>query len=714
MTTETLTEAPIYTIQTTGPYAIPHAWSRDADLVVDVRAPDGSTLRLAQGDWSVAPAAPDDSGDLTLTAPAAALHHGKELVITRETLVEQGWAGQAAREKGLEREIDRSARAVQDLRALTERMPRLPRGAAPARPQMPAPEADRVLVGRQDGAGWEHGPNVDEVANAQGYAQAAEGARDRAREWAESPEDVQVEPGHFSALHYAEKARQEARSVQYPVSYGIAQGLTGPEKAQAQANIGLMPQSHPLDNAAGRVLMTGAFGAGTAVTLTDVDDCDLILHFGFYAHTRDAAPLNTPMAEAGMLFVYRGLPTNFVRQVWINRDGPEIFTRFSTDSSSYSPWTRILDTSHILGNSFTVTVGAGGDFPSISAALTSLTENVVALRYKRSGISVTVRLLSGFVLQEQIVCRNGLDLSWITLTSDDAVVDIDASSINTRMYSAVDEGAGHPFAFYAFRNSALPKFQVLFQYATRQTGGLGRGGVLVAEDSKVIFAPGSGVKNAFDGLKVIYGSEAQCHIDGLTAGIKPQTSGVDFSGAGNRAFQAQYGSRASLPRSNFSGAGGDYAVYVIWGSSVDIYQSKVEDAEGTAVACRDGSVMNAREVNAKNAGNHGFYCIHGSTMNARQDPLSWAGGDGANGATKNGVHCGEGSSIACSGMTAKNCGDAGFRALEGGRISCPYGDASGSTIGFRCTEGSIISAEGSTGSTNITPNSIQADGIIFR
>ncbi|MFB9151589.1 hypothetical protein [Roseovarius ramblicola] len=42
---------------------------------------------------------------------------------------------------------------------------------------------------------------------------AAQAARDKAREWASSPEDVEVEPGLFSARHYAAKASTSGLSA---------------------------------------------------------------------------------------------------------------------------------------------------------------------------------------------------------------------------------------------------------------------------------------------------------------------------------------------------------------------------------------------------------------------------------------------------------------------------------------------------------------------
>jgi hypothetical protein len=53
--------------------------------------------------------------------------------------------------------------------------------------------------------------------------EAAESARDKAGEWAENPEDVEVETGKYSALHHASKAAQSA-IVAEAAAHGIQTG----------------------------------------------------------------------------------------------------------------------------------------------------------------------------------------------------------------------------------------------------------------------------------------------------------------------------------------------------------------------------------------------------------------------------------------------------------------------------------------------------------
>lgn len=129
MTTEALTPAPPYVVAGTGPYAIPHPYQSAGDLVVAVRQESGANATLVLGEhFTVSPAiALVDGGDLTLDAGAASAYAGWTLTIVRETTIEQGWTGtQGAREKGLERALDRHTQALQDAAARIARALVLP------------------------------------------------------------------------------------------------------------------------------------------------------------------------------------------------------------------------------------------------------------------------------------------------------------------------------------------------------------------------------------------------------------------------------------------------------------------------------------------------------------------------------------------------------------------------------------------------------------
>lgn len=92
---------------------------------------------------------------------------------------------------------------------------------------LPAPSSGVTIVGNTAEDGWEAGPTADEVSNAQTYANNASSSASasassasaaltsennaethelKAQDWAEELEDVEVETGKFSALHWAAKA----------------------------------------------------------------------------------------------------------------------------------------------------------------------------------------------------------------------------------------------------------------------------------------------------------------------------------------------------------------------------------------------------------------------------------------------------------------------------------------------------------------------------
>lgn len=77
-----------------------------------------------------------------------------------------------------------------------------------------AERANRAVIFSADGLKVLAGPTADEVAAAQTYAEEAMAARDKAEAWADEDEDVDVEPGRFSAKHHAAKAEDSSVAAQ--------------------------------------------------------------------------------------------------------------------------------------------------------------------------------------------------------------------------------------------------------------------------------------------------------------------------------------------------------------------------------------------------------------------------------------------------------------------------------------------------------------------
>ncbi len=89
-----------------------------------------------------------------------------------------------------------------------------------------------------------------------------------------------------------------------------------------------------------------------------------------------------------------------------------------------------------------VTVGPGGDFANINAALSALAEKYPI--YLGAGYNVEVRLLEGFTVAEQIFV-NGVDLGWIRITSAEPVKPITAFANGGAGFTIVTI-AGHGYS----------------------------------------------------------------------------------------------------------------------------------------------------------------------------------------------------------------------------------------------------------------------------
>lgn len=346
-------------------------------------------------------------------------------------------------------------------------------------------------------------------------------------------------------------------------------------------------------------------------------------------------------------------------------------------------------TTYFLGADAVFTVGPGGDFSTINAAMETLTRT--APTYVSGGVKVQLSLLAGFVMAEQVHVDN-IDLGWITVTSVDTTVAVDEAAITQELIGLEDNKP----LFCGTNGATLPTLGCLFVYADNTTSA---DGITLASGSKVRFlssepdsaVPVSGVRNARKGLSLFAGSEAVCSQMGLTQGGGGSGAGlavgVDFSGALMYAVHAQHGSRATLTRSNFADCEGTDAVYVIWNSFADIYQSDISGHTGSnaAVHARDASVVCARECNANNS-TTGFHALHAATIDARSSTANDCANYGylANGA----------SFMDATAGSANNAGNRGVWASNGSTIEFDTGSATGAlgTAAVGATAGSTINA----------------------
>lgn len=355
------------------------------------------------------------------------------------------------------------------------------------------------------------------------------------------------------------------------------------------------------------------------------------------------------------------------------------------------------------GADVTVTVGAGGDYATINAAIKALSERHPT--YKNNGLTAEIKLLTGFVMAEQVFARR-IDLSWIIITAVDAVVTIDHTAITQEL---VDEDNIQP-AFGAIYDAKLPTIGALFAYASNATA---KDGFAAFFNSSVTFMPECGVRNSRNGLKVVYNSSANCYMPGMlqvTNGGDGGVQGVDLRNCAGTALHVAFNSVAGLVRGNFNDAGG-YACYIIWNSRADLYMSQAKNAGISGLYCRDGSTANGRGMNVSGAVKNGFHALHNARIDARYTEDTTAGLEGASNCGDIGVLASGSGYIEAVDMIAMNCGNAGVAAIGNSLVNANYANVSGAgQKGVYAHGASIINFDGGIADNVIGSASVWADG----
>lgn len=225
------------------------------------------------------------------------------------------------------------------------------------------------------------------------------------------------------------------------------------------------------------------------------------------------------------------------------------------------------------GENITVTVGTGGDYATINAALAAL--SVYYPLYVTAGFTATIQLLTGFVMAEQVLVK-GMNLSWVRITSVDALVTIQRSALTTNfsgLYPAFGVGMG-----------ALPRLCALFSMDA--TGlATSREGIYVSPGGVAYVEGGCGVRSA-----------GGCGINCVTGLVYATDS--DFRNAGRICAFADYGGTVVVTGATLSG-GGVYGVYA--GNGSNIIADLANCQRGGSPAATDINTYMGSRVTALNA-----------------------------------------------------------------------------------------------------------------
>lgn len=174
MTVETTTPVARYPISSIGPYGIEWPYFEDSHMAtLEV---DGVQIPVDAAFFSISPTSSLTGGNLFLDYDFALANAGRQLIVQRTTVAEQGWQGtQGEREAGLERQLDRlTMQAQETAEALLGSLRVLGRAVPPVL------LADDQTIIWKDGA-FQAGPTGTEISNAQANSEAAKDAAEAAK-----------------------------------------------------------------------------------------------------------------------------------------------------------------------------------------------------------------------------------------------------------------------------------------------------------------------------------------------------------------------------------------------------------------------------------------------------------------------------------------------------------------------------------------------------
>lgn len=231
---------------------------------------------------------------------------------------------------------------------------------------------------------------------------------------------------------------------------------------------------------------------------------------------------------------------------------------------------------------------------------------------------VTVNIESGTTISEQVTV-DGNDVSFIRITSDDAVVAVDRSALTVVVDVEPNDGSsGQSYPFMCGKNGAkLPRIGCLFEMDSSGTAA-GREGILLIGGSSVNVDPDCGVDSA--GGQGLYGYGAG----------SSNVSGAVFTNAGN----------------GWSGNG--RGVWWRWSDHLHANYITCGGATWTGFQVQSGT-FSALNGSAQNCGHYGFRARGGATGSAR-------GFDGSN-ASGHGANINEGASVELTDSTFTRCGE---------------------------------------------------------
>lgn len=304
----------------------------------------------------------------------------------------------------------------------------------------------------------------------------------------------------------------------------------------------------------------------------------------------------------------------------------------------------------------TVTVGNGGDFATINAALEYLSRTVPA--YVSGGFTARIEIIESTVISETINV-DSVDLSWIVIESEnDAPVSIDTSSFSEDFFMLCQNGGRGP---------------------------------------KINFSGQlSGTNNPTNVFHATNGSNISF--------VERQSSLMNWDCANSVYFVRASGRSTIISKSILIDRA---AIFAEDFSSIDCQACVVSDPSAYAISAEIGSEIFAQSTEIVNGQQNGWRAYLGSRLYCSAGVLSGS-------KPSFGIACNLGSYVLFSAGSATGCGDRGI-SCSASEVVFSSGTVSGGNNDISVSSGGIIKV-GSTASyytANVSVNTLTSSGIIF-
>ncbi|SUT96036.1 Tail fiber protein [Actinobacillus lignieresii] len=283
----------------------------------------------------------------------------------------------------------------------------------------------------------------------------------------------------------------------------------------------------------------------------------------------------------------------------------------------------------LLNSNVTVTVGNQGDFATINDAISYLTNNFSkkthkvgdstnSSKYTPDSLSATIKILSGFVMREQVILRQS-KLGWINLIAEDPEVIISRESLTKIAYFEGTSSEMYP-AFYAGDNSE--QLLLACRFKMDETGdGTNRHGYVCNRNSTGHIWSNCGINNAGGyGCFAREASTISCRITYFEGAGK---SG--YAAAGASKMNAQGGRCAGSHDGvsafgcsiiNFERGVADNckndSIVCLSSSAIGCDYAELNNANRYGIRCQEGGRVGGYQINIQNAKSVGIYCLGGS------------------------------------------------------------------------------------------------------